>query len=122
MGRMSKMYVGVSEASVQKTLNKLPLKQKVRPVFPNKPPLKPVEASEVMERNQIDLVDFHRISVQHERTEYSFVFSVIDIFSWYLHFLPSTPTMLLMSCASCTALLDLHESSRVTKVLKSKEW
>ena len=85
MERMRKIYVGVSKSAVQQTLNAMHVKQRVRPVFFNKPP---VEASEVMERNQIDLVDFQRMPVEHEGTQYNFVLSIMDIFSRYVFLSP----------------------------------
>lgn len=89
--RMRELYVGVKEVTVQKVLNELPEKQKIKPRFLNKPPSRPVEASEVMERNQIDLIDFQGLPVEHEGITYNFVLSVMDVFSRYV-FLAALPS------------------------------
>jgi len=57
---------------------------KRKPRFENKAPLKPIEAEEVMERQQIDLVNFTSL----EKEECRYVLNVIDICSKYMWLRP----------------------------------
>ena len=53
---MSQIYRGLSLCIIQRNLNSMKEKQKVRPLFQNKVPLRSVTESKVQERHQEDLV------------------------------------------------------------------
>ena len=55
--------------------------QKVRPLFQNKAPLRPIKASKVQERHQVDLVSMVSMPVMIDGDTYKYIMSVIDIFS-----------------------------------------
>ena len=71
-------------------LNRLPEKQRHRPLFRNRPPLRSIKSSSVMSRNQTDIVDLRKVRVRKGETTYRYVPSVIDVFS-RLVFLEALP-------------------------------
>ena len=60
------MFIGLNEQNIQMWLNKRPSVQRNKPLFKNVAPLIPVEASSVMERNQIDLVDMQSLADDYD--------------------------------------------------------
>ena len=52
----SHYYSGLSRNAIQKKLNVMKKPQKLRPLFANKAPLRPIKACRVQERHQVDLV------------------------------------------------------------------
>ena len=54
--QMSQLYCRLSRRIIQRNLNSMKQQQKVRPLFQNKAPLRPIKASRVQERHQVDLV------------------------------------------------------------------
>ena len=58
------------------------------PRFDNKATLKPVVSHTVNSRHQIDLVDFRSMPVLKNNEVYSWVFSLMDVFSRYLWLRP----------------------------------
>lgn len=54
--------------------------------FRNKPPLQPVQSSQVMRRNQADLVNLGRMSSPSE--DYKYVLVLVDVFSRFLWLRP----------------------------------
>ena len=79
---------GISRRYAIKAVRKLPIRQRINPIFDNKAPLTPIRASRVQERHQIDLVDMRLTpAVQHD-TVYKFVLSVLDVFSRYIWLRP----------------------------------
>ena len=55
--RLKSVFSGVTHRNVQTSLKSLPEKQSVNPIFDNVAPLKPIRASSIQERHQIDLFD-----------------------------------------------------------------
>jgi hypothetical protein len=49
-------YIGITEKTVQRILNTMPTHTAQRPIFKNKSTLKPVKATTVNSKHQIDLV------------------------------------------------------------------
>ena len=84
--RIQKVFVGLNKINIQKWLNTKPSVQKTKPLFINCAPLIPVQASKVMERNQIDLVDMRNVGGKDSRFHY--ILSVIDVFSRYIFLKP----------------------------------
>ena len=82
--RMDEVFTGISENDIQQYINSSRLNQEIKAVFDNKPPLKPITASRVWERIQIDLMSMEDIPVVHDGKVYRWVLSVIDVFSRYL--------------------------------------
>ena len=62
--------------------------QKVRPLFQNKVPLRPIRASKVRERHQGDLVSMASMPATIDGDTYKYIMSVIDIFSRFLFLRP----------------------------------
>ncbi|CAF4107243.1 unnamed protein product, partial [Rotaria magnacalcarata] len=56
----------------------------IRPAFSNKGPRKIIQAKQVFERLQVDLVDLSRRPVTHDGSEFRYALVVLDIFSRYL--------------------------------------
>ena len=54
--QMSQIYCGLSRRIIQRNLNSIKQQQRVRPLFQNKAPLRPIRASKVQIRHQVDLV------------------------------------------------------------------
>ena len=84
--RIQKVFVGLNKINIQKWLNTKPSVQKTKPLFINCAPLIPVQASKVMERNQVDLVDMRNVGGKDSRFHY--ILSVIDVFSRYIFLKP----------------------------------
>jgi hypothetical protein len=62
----------------------------MHPVFSNKGPRKIIQAKQVFERLQIDLVDLSRRPVIDNNVEYRYALVVVDILSRYLFLRPLT--------------------------------
>jgi len=76
--QMSHLYCGLSRRLIQNNLNMMKQPQKVRPLFKNKAPLRPIKAYKVHERHQVDLVSMP-VTISSGET-YKYIMSVIDIF------------------------------------------
>lgn len=86
--RINKKWTGIGRPYIQEQINKMQDAQQTRRLFDNKPLLKPVRASRVMERNQVDLVTFIRIADTFNGVTYKHVLSVMDVFSRYVFLRP----------------------------------
>ena len=62
--------------------------QKMRPLFQNKAPLRPIKASKVQGRHQVDLVSMQSMPVTIGTNTYKYIMSVIDIFSRFVFLRP----------------------------------
>jgi len=62
----------------------------MHPVFSNKGPKKIIEAKQVFERLQVDLVDLSRRPAFENDVEFRYVLVVVDIFSRYMFLRPLT--------------------------------
>ena len=82
--RMDEIFTGISENDIQQYINTSKRNQEIKAVFDNKPPLKPVTASKVWERIQIDLMSMEDVPVVNEGKNYRWILSIIDVFSRYL--------------------------------------
>ena len=83
---LKRKYYGIGEKSIQAWLRRSNMHQKKRPAFKNKAPLKPIIASKIFERHQIDTVDMSSVAVQDSR----YILSIIDVFSRFLWIRPLT--------------------------------
>ena len=86
--QMSQIYCGLSRRIIQRNLNSMKQQQKVRPLFQNKAPLRPIRASKVQERHQVDLVSMASMPAPIDGDTYKYIMSVIDIFSRFLFLRP----------------------------------
>ena len=86
--QMSQIYCGLSRRIIQRNLNSMKQQQKVRPLFQNKAPLRPIRASKVQERHQVDLVSMASMPATIDGDTYKYIMSVIDIFSRFLFLRP----------------------------------
>ena len=86
--QMSQIYCGLSRRIIQRNLNSMKQQQKVRPLFQNKAPLRPIRASKVQERHQVDLVSMVSMPATIDGDTYKYIMSVIDIFSRFLFLRP----------------------------------
>ena len=85
-----KKYSGISERRILSTLSQMPIHQNVRLRFTNKAPITPITAKFVMERLQIDLVNKQSDKVCANGQRYSYILSVLDVFSRYTWLRPLT--------------------------------
>ena len=81
-------YSGLSQNFIQKNLNVMKETQKIRPLFQNKAPLRPIKAGKVQERHQVDLVNMQSMPVTVGGITYKYIMSVIDIFSRFVFLRP----------------------------------
>ena len=89
--RISESYFGVSRRNVQHFLNTNKEHFMRQPQLTNIPPLQPVISHTVNSRHQIDLVSFHDDDPQlKDGIVYSYVLSVLDVFSRFLFLRPTT--------------------------------
>lgn len=82
------IYSGVSRKQIQKNLNAMKEPSKIRPLFQNKAPLRPIKATKVQERHQVDLVNMMSMPVTVDEITYKYIMSVIDIFSRFVFLRP----------------------------------
>ena len=82
----SHQYSGISRRIIQRNLNSMKQNQKVRPLFQNKAPLRPIKACKVQERHLVDLVSM--ASMPSSIDGYTYIMSVIDIFSRFVFLRP----------------------------------
>lgn len=82
--QMAQIYRGLSRRIIQHSLNSMKQQQKVRPLFQTKTPLRPIRASRVQERHQVDLVSMVSMPATIDGDTYKYIMSVIDIFSRFL--------------------------------------
>ena len=84
MNRISETYSGVSRRDIQTWMNFNEEHCQKKPKFCNKPELQPVIARSVQDQNQIDLVNLEKYSVHYEGKVYTWVLSVLDVFSRFV--------------------------------------
>ena len=75
--------------------------QRITPLFKNKAPLRPIKASKVQERHQVDLVSMQAMPVSLDGVTYKYIMSLIDIFSRFF-FEAANVKRLFRSCRSST--------------------
>ena len=86
--RLANEVCGVSEAYITRVLRKSTTYQLLQARFNNTQPLKPIRASAVQKRHQIDLINLNKYHVLHGGKIYRYVLSVMDVFSRYLWLKP----------------------------------
>ena len=91
--------------------------QKLRPLFQNKAPLRPIKASKVQERHQVDLVSMVSMPVTIDGDTYKYIMSVIDIFSRF-RFLRPLQTKETSEVAE--HLLDIYIERGPPEILQSE--
>jgi hypothetical protein len=87
---LGKIYNKISETRIDKVTKASAARGQMHPIFSNKGPKKIIQAEEVFERLQVDLVDLTRRPVVENDVEYRYVLVVVDIFSRYLFLRPLT--------------------------------
>ena len=115
--QMSQIYRGLSRRIIQHSLNSMKQQQKVRPLFQNKAPLRPIRASKVQERHQVDLVSMVSMPVTIDGDTYKYIMSVIDIFSRF-RFLRPLQTKETSEVAE--HLLDIYIERGPPEILQSE--
>ena len=85
LARIRQYYVGISKDKIQSFINKNREHCLRNPIFSNKENLKPVIATKLMGRCQIDLVVFENNSSEDEHgSVYKYVLSCFDVSSRYV--------------------------------------
>ena len=83
-----KSLTGISERDVQKYINANRKGHRMNPTFENKPPLIPVQSSQVFNHLQIDLVTMEGSPVTVGNRTYKYIMILLDIFSRYIFLRP----------------------------------
>ena len=96
--RIRRHYTGISIKRIQKWLNSNEDHFKTNLIFSSKPHLTPVISKSVQGCNQINLVDMRTMAVLTNGTQYSYVLSVLDVFSRYLWLQPSKGDFHVRTC------------------------
>ncbi|CAF3958224.1 unnamed protein product [Rotaria sp. Silwood1] len=81
---LDKIYNKISEARIAKVTKANSAHGHMHPSFSNKGPRKVIQARQVFERLQVDLVDLSRRPVLKNGTEFRYALVIVDIFSRYL--------------------------------------
>ena len=113
---MSQIYRGLSRRIIQRSLDSMKQQQKLRPLFQNKAPLRPIRASKVQERYQADLVSMVTMPVTIDGDTYKYM-SVIDIFSRF-RFL--RPLQTKETSEEAEHLLDIYMEHGPPEILQSE--
>ena len=79
--QMAQIYRGLSRQIIQHSLNSVKQQQKVRPLFQNKAPLRPIRASRVQERHQVDLVSMVSMPATIDGDTYKYIQCLLLTFS-----------------------------------------
>ena len=79
----SHQYSGISRRILQANLNSMKQNQKVRPLFQNKAPLRPIKACKVQERHQVDLVSMASMPASIDGDTYKYIMSVTSSVGLY---------------------------------------
>ena len=87
-GRIASHYFVVGETTFQGVLNSMVMHRQRQVRFNNAAPLRPVDASDIMARHQVDIVDLRTIAVTTRSIKYQYAFSVLDVFSRFLWLRP----------------------------------
>ncbi|XP_067023106.1 KRAB-A domain-containing protein 2-like [Acropora muricata] len=114
--RLATRYESVSEPRVQKILSKSSLNQMVNAKFGNKAISRPIRASGVQVRHQIDLVDMSKLPVLVNGQTLKYILTVQDVFSRFL-WLRALSSKVSKEVAS--ALADLYMEVGPPKVLQA---
>ena len=85
---ISKRFAGVSERDVLSVLNSMHKAQRLKPIFLNKAPLRPVLSSGVMNQVQIDLVDMKNNKVTVGSETFRYILVMLDVFSRFIFLRP----------------------------------
>lgn len=113
------IYSGVSRNKIQKNLNVMKEPQKIRPLFQNKASLRPIKASKVQERHQVDLVNMMSMPVTVDgSTPYIYIMSVIDIFSRFVFLRPLKSKE---SAEVAENLLNIYNEHGTPQILQSDQ-
>lgn len=89
--RIRFIYCGISKTVIQQCINKNAEHAEVDPIWPNKPPTKPIVAHlGPMHINQGDLVNLTQYAVKKKGKVYKYVLAVLDVFSRFLWLRPLT--------------------------------
>jgi len=86
--RIREHYSGISRRFIQQWLNNNREHCKLNPLFTNKAPLKPVVSSTVQSHHQIDLACIEKYPSETDGEVFSYILSVLDVFSRYLQLRP----------------------------------
>ena len=82
------IYCGLSRRIIQRNLSLIKQQRKVRPLFQNQEPLRPLRASKVQKRHGEDLVSMTSMPATIDGDTYKYIMSLIDIFIRFLFSLP----------------------------------
>ena len=116
--QMPQIYCRLLRRVIQRGLNSMKQQQKVRPLFQNKAPLRPIRASKVQERNQVDLVSMVSMPATIDGDTYKYIMSVIDIFSRVLF---SRPLQTKETSEMAKHLLDIYIEQGPPEILQSDQ-
>lgn len=86
--RLKMHHSGISERKVQEILNRTEWYQLQNAKFLNKPPLMTIQAKEVQDRHQIDLLDMGKMKISYGQALYRYILTVMDVFSRYMWLKP----------------------------------
>ena len=111
-------YSGLYRSVIQTKLNAMKQPQKLRPLFQNKAPLRPVKACRLQERHRVDLVNMASMPATIDGDTYKYIMSVIDIFSRFV-FLRSLQTK--ESSEVADNLLDIYNEHGPPEILQSDQ-
>ena len=114
----SYQYTGMSRRIIQANLNSMKQNQKVRPLFQNKAPLRPIKASKVQERHQVDLVSMASMPVTIDGETFKYIMSVIDIFSRFVFL---RPLQTKESAEVAEHLLEIYNEHGPPEILQSDQ-
>ena len=92
--------------------------QKLRPLFENKVPLRPIKACRVQERHQVDLVSMASLPATIDGDTYKYIMFVIDIFSTFVFL---RPLQTKESNEVAKNLLDIYNEHGPPEILQSDQ-
>lgn len=114
----SHQYSGISRRIIQANLNSMKQNQKVRRLFQNKAPLRPIKACKVQERHQVDLVSMASMPATIDGDTYKYIMSVIDISSRFVFL---RPLQTKESAEVAEHLLDIYNEHGPPEILQSDQ-
>ncbi|CAF1261107.1 unnamed protein product, partial [Adineta steineri] len=119
---LNQIYCKVSEAQIVKVTKASDIRGQMHPVFSNKGPKKIIEAKQVFERLQVDLVDLSRRTAFENGVEYRYVLVVVDIFSRFMFLRPLTHKSSVEVCHHLEQIFREHGTPNIIQTDRGTEF
>ena len=121
--RIGRYFVGLGgQHGIQKRLDTFPEKQKRKPLFSNRPQLRSISSRRVMGRNQVDFVDLRKLATTKGEITYTYVLSLVDVFSRYVILQPLSDKSAKVVAQHLSSVYSIFGPPRLLQCDQGKEF